>query len=187
MSRRMILWLAAMLIACTLSGCSSVQEDMGISLENFIQDYNLHAEDTGAPNLSMEDYHKNDGEENGSLRRTLPNGTNLYIAVTAKGNVASIQLYLPPESIQDDTMLELGSTALACIHTLDEELCTDIISATGLGDMGKSAKTLQENQDAYFLYFYDTNSKGLDTVHGKQYRLWYNNGLKYTIMYPLQE
>ncbi len=168
-----------------LTGCST-QEDMGISLEKYVQGYNHFAAENGAGAISLDDYIKNDGEDSGHLLVTLPQGTEYYIAVTGKGNVASIQLFIRPEGINGDTLLEMKSTAISCIRTLDKNLYTDITSLTGLDDMTTSAKALQENTEAYFLYFFDTNSKGLDAVHGKQYRLWYNNGLKYTILYPLQ-
>jgi hypothetical protein len=183
--KRLPLFLLLMIMILLLAGCLNTQEDMGISLESFINGFNANTIQYGIDAISLDEYQK--GDDGGKIMKTLELGTNFYVAATGKGNVASIQIFLPASSLSDDALQELQNTALACIQTLDSGISADIISKTGLTDISKSSKTLQDNKEAYYLYFYDTNSRQVDFVHGKQYRLWYDNGIKYTILYPLQE
>lgn len=183
--KRLSLYLLLIVITLLLAGCLHTQEDMGISVESFINGYNANAAQYGLDAIGPDEYQK--GNDGGQIMRILGLGTNFYMAATGKGNVASIQIFLPAGSITDDVLNELQKTAAVCIQTLDNDISADIISKTGLTDIGKSSKTLQDNKEAYYLYFYDTNSRQVDFVQGKQYRLWYDNGIKYTIIYPLQE
>ncbi len=182
----------ALFIVClfAMTGCEKKQGDMGITMDDFISSYNQAAKDKGIEQAAFEDYTQGVLPEGGILSYIFDKGAKLTLMVDKELNVSIASITAHPGLLKDEASIqEFREAAINCIDILDKQYRDEIMQATGLNDLKNAMDKAVADKNKNKLYFFDTNTKQKDPVHGKTYQLVYTDyqgKLYFDISYPMK-